>query len=296
MAISPQLAFYQQRLMSLKRSRHLDWPAHVHLETFARCNARCDFCPSSTLERSGVRMPDALIEKIIRELEEMPRDLPFQLSPFKVNEPFLDRRLLDVLHRINDRLPQAEITLTTNASPLTRNQLLQLGRVKNLGYLWISLNEYRPELYERVMGLDFGKVVERLDLVHAMLGSRELTFRVVVSRVADGSEEDEAFSRWVQGRWPGFQVSLFQRGGWLGQVNVATGAVPDVGCLRWFDLSITATGVVAHCCMDGTAAHPIGDVNHQHVLEVYDASAYRVLRMRMESRLTVMPCRLCTFL
>lgn len=58
-----------------------------------------------------------------------------------------------------------------------------------------------------------------------------------------------------------------------------------IGCQRWFDLSITATGRVALCCMDGRAEHCIGDINNSHALEIYNGGAYRALRERGDSRL-----------
>ena len=80
----------------------MKYPAHVHMETMALCNASCSFCPYPSLERKGATMPTALIEKIIDDLTSIPRSVPFQLSPFKVNEPFLDRRLFYVLDLCNE--------------------------------------------------------------------------------------------------------------------------------------------------------------------------------------------------
>jgi hypothetical protein len=45
----------------LQASGYLDYPALVHLETRAVCNAACNFCPYEKLERKGTVMPDALI-------------------------------------------------------------------------------------------------------------------------------------------------------------------------------------------------------------------------------------------
>ena len=39
-----------------------------------------------------------------------------------------------------------------------------------------------------------------------------------------------------------------------------------------------ATGQVALCCMDGHAAHPIGDITETHALEIYNGPGYRALR------------------
>jgi radical SAM protein with 4Fe4S-binding SPASM domain len=290
------LAAYQHSVEQMRASPYLDYPAHVHLETMAQCNAACSFCPYPTLERQGTKMDADLIAKVIDDLTAIPRALPFQVSPFKVNEPFLDVRLFDVLRLINDKLPQASITLTSNASALTDKQLAKLGAVRNLGYLWISFNDHRPEFYERTMKLDYARTIQRLVRLHRLVMTGELKLRVVVSRVGDGSPDDLAFCHWVKARFPRFEVSVFQRGGWLGQVATALPDVPDVGCIHWFDVSITATGKVAHCCMDGQAQWPIGDVRTQHVLEIYNAPDYRRLRERTLSRRDATPCSTCTFL
>lgn len=290
------LTAYQAKVLDMRRSPYIDFPAHVHIETLSLCNARCTFCPYPGLERRGHRMPDALITKILDDLRDIPRILPFQLSPFKVNEPFLDTRLFDILHAIEEKLPHATITLTTNASPVTEATLDRLARVKNLGYLWISVNDHRPTEYEATMGLPWARTQERLAMIHARRAAGTLTCRVVLSRVGDGSAVDGEFCTWVVRHYPAFEPSVFRRGGWLGQVDATTGAVPDVACVRWFDISIISTGTVAHCCMDGRAAWPIGDVARQHVLEVYNSPPYRTLRERALTRLDVSPCRTCTFL
>jgi radical SAM protein with 4Fe4S-binding SPASM domain len=292
----PDLDAYQQQVLALRRSPYLEYPAHVHLETLALCNADCEFCPYSSLDRRGTPMPDELIDKVLGDLAAIPRHVPFQLSPFKVNEPFLDKRLLDLLETVNARLPHASITLTTNASALTEEKLRRLARVRNVGYLWISFNDHRPEQYERTMSLPYGRTIERLNLVHHLKARGLVPFQVVASRVGDGTLMDDEFCRWIYQHYPYFSPSIFQRGGWIGQVDAQTVPAPRVGCVRWFDLSITATGVVAHCCMDGRAEFPIGNVNTQHVLEVYNDSKYRALRERTLLRQEVEPCARCSFL
>jgi len=288
---------YQEKVLRMKQSPYMDWPAHVHLETFAKCNAACSFCPYPGLERKNEKMPDGLIEKVINDLMDIPQTLPFQLSPFKVNEPFLDNRLFDVLSTINAKLPNATIALTTNASPLTQDKLNRLKSVRNLGYLWISFNDHRPEEYEKTMKLPYRRTIERLDMLHAGKARGDIPFRVVLSRVGDAGPADSEFCKWVAERYPQFETSIFARGGWIGQVDIGMQLeAPPVACVRWFDLSITATGVVAHCCMDGQAAYPIGDVSSQHVLEIYNSPHYRSLREKLITRQETEPCNQCSFL
>ena len=289
------LAAYQDQIEAARKGPYLDFPAHVHLETNALCNAACSFCPYPTLERKGTKMPDALIAKIIEDLRDIPQGLPFQLSPFKVNEPFLDTRLFSILAQINERLPNASLTLTTNASAMTHKQLAKLSRVRNLGYLWISMNDHREAEYEATMKLPYRRTIERMRMIHAERASGRLALRIVLSRVGDESAVDAEFVRWIEREFPLFEASVFQRSNWLSQVDTPTAGAPKVGCVRWFDLSITATGVVAHCCMDGSAKYPIGDVSRQHVLDVYNAPAYRHLREHTRFRQDAEPCNRCSF-
>ena len=242
-------------------------------------------------------MSDKLIEKILNDLALIPATLNFQISPFKVNEPFLDNRLFDIIRSINDNLPNAKIALTSNSVPITEKKLQELITLKNIAYLWLSVNEYRPVEYEKIMQLPWENTKNRLDMIHQYKASREIPFDIVLSRVGDKTEADNDFSGWVKTTYPYFRCEIFQRGGWIGQVDIGSDfKVPDIGCIRWFDISITATGVVAHCCMDGKAEWPIGDVNTESVLEIYNKPAYKKLRESTISRKDAVPCNQCSFL
>ena len=287
---------YQRLVESLRTSRYMDYPREVAIETLAVCNAACSFCPYPGLERKGDRMPDALIEKIIEDLAEIPRDLPFIVSPFKVSDPLLDVRLFDILQRCNERLPNAMLRVFTNGSPLTARHLSQLVRVQNLEHLWVSLNHHDPERYEQVMQLPWKRTIEKLELLHRTKAAGDFPVPVVVSRVGDGSDDDARFAAFLRERFPLFRPALVPSSEWLGQVQglLGSGKVLPVGCGRWFELSITATGEVAFCCMDGKAEYPIGNVSTTNVLEVYNDPAYRMFRERYVTRIEGAPCRGCT--
>ena len=285
--------------VEMRRARYLDWPAFVHLETIALCNAACDFCPYPSLERKGTRMPDALIEKVIGDLSDIPPDVRFQLAPYKVSEPFLEPRLFDILERVNARLPNAYISIITNGAALTERKIDRLRAVKNVAYLNVSVNFDNPEEYEAVMKIPFERTVRRLDVLHRRKLSGDLAFPVRLTRVSDNMLTDTRFVRWVQATYPAFEPIVVNRNDWIGEVatDAAAAEVPDVPCHRWFDMSITATGKVAMCCMDSEAKYPKGDVNTSHVLKIYNQPHLRRLREQLASRRAVgEPCNRCTYL
>jgi len=283
----------------LRSHGYLRYPAMVHLETIAVCNAACEFCPYPKLERKGTRMPDALIEKVIGDLSAIPRELPFRLAPYKVSEPFVEARLFDILRMANERLPNARIALITNGSALTEKKLTALKGVHNISYLAVSLNYDDPQEYESVMGIPFARTVRCVDLLHEALAAGELRIEVRIMRVSGDRESDARFEEWVRRRYPRFLVGVNPRNDWLGEMpdGAVYPVVPDAPCHRWFDLSITATGKVAMCCMDGEARYPKGDVNTQHVLDIYNQPHLLALRESLISRrVAPAPCSGCTYL
>jgi MoaA/NifB/PqqE/SkfB family radical SAM enzyme len=279
------------------RQYYLDWPKEVSFETYAKCNAACTFCPYTTLDRIGTKMPDAMIERIIDELKDHP--WPFIISPFKVNEPFLDRRLIPICRMINDQLPNARLRLFTNGSALTEKHIDEVATLGRVAHLWVSLNEHDVDRYRELMGLDFARTCRNLDALHDRVEADMFPHPVVVSKVRDASleltERDIAFRDYVKARWPLFGVHLIKRDSWLGFTEPGDPAVPDAPCGRWYELSIMATGKVALCCMDGEGAFSIGDLNTQTLFEVYNGKQWRAQRVRNLSRIGISPCQTCNY-
>lgn len=270
---------------------YLDQPWEVSLETQALCNAACEFCPYPTIERKGVKMPDALIGRLVDEMAEW--RVPFFFSPFKLNEPLLDKRLAPLLRRMNIDVPRAVLRVFTNGSPLTQKILEELSEIRQVAHLWISLNSHIPEEYERIMRLPFDRTARKLDMLH----ESGFPHPVVVSAVG---YPNQPFVDYCRQRWPKFQALAFKRDAWIDFTHADTEEVPDTACGRWFELSIMADGKVSHCCMhDGKdPRYNIGDVTEQTLLEVYNSAFWRERRVEKLTRKQLddrSPCSRCTY-
>jgi MoaA/NifB/PqqE/SkfB family radical SAM enzyme len=171
----------------------LDQPFEVSIETFSKCNATCTFCPYTQLERIGTKMPDELIDRLFGEMAEWKNG--FGLSLFKVNEPLLDKRVLPLIERANREIPQAHPRLFSNGSTLTDVNVERIAGLKKLTHLWVSLNEYREEEYEKLMGISWKRTTENLDRLH----ERDFPHPVVLSCVGNPAPE---FKAYCEKRWP----------------------------------------------------------------------------------------------
>jgi len=275
------------------RADYLDSPYEISLETLALCNAACTFCPYPTLDRKGQRMDDNTISHLLLQMAELPK--PFFFSPFKVNEPLLDSRLIPICRQFNQLRPDSMLRLFTNGAPLTGKKIDEIASLQNVAHLWVSLNSVDPAEYRSLMALDFETTARKLDLLHKAVEAQIFPHPVMLSRVTAGNEQDAAFIYGTAERWPAFQRMLIKRDGWLGYVDPGSPEIPATPCARWFELSILATGIVSLCCMDGRADYPIGNIHHSTLLEVYNAPHWRARREAMISRTEVHPCSTCTY-
>jgi hypothetical protein len=288
---------YQERFLELRNGPYLEFPAVISVETLSLCNAACNFCPYPNLARKGQAMPDSLIDKILTEIEEIQDRPPFEITLSRVNEPFLDGRILDISIEIERRLPEAVNFFFSNGTPLNEKNLLRLAELRRVSFLNVSVNEHRPRQYAETMGLPFERIVARLDLIHGMKLSGVLKFPVFVSRVGDGTSADAEFLEWVRTQYPSLNGLVTVRGNWLGAVQGSIGAAPNVGCRQWFQLHVLADGKVAYCAIDSDGVRGTGDAKCQHVIhEIYRRPLWAKLRSEISSRLEVDVCRTCPML
>jgi hypothetical protein len=269
-------------------------PFHVHIETTSRCNARCVFCPHSKMGRKNRVMPDELFEKIICDLEKLPRG--FLLSPFKVGEPFLDPKFFDRLDELAGRLPKAHFTLTTNLSVLRPGMLERLAEVPRLEFIWVSLTSIDTDDYKRLIGLNLQRTIDNIHTLLAYHNRTPVAKKIIIGRVSVDDKRQE-FYNGVEREFSegGYSISTLVKGSWCGQV-LSEAEIPQLPCARWFEISICCDGKVALCCMDGLCDYQIGDVNEQSVLDIYNSEYYAQLRRKSPARQLVKPCDNCAFL
>jgi radical SAM protein with 4Fe4S-binding SPASM domain len=253
------------------------------------------------MERRNEKMPEGLFLKIMEDLKGIPREIPFAVSPFKVNEPLLDGAIFEKMATINRELPNATIWLTTNLNAANKEMIEKLACVKRLGYVWVSLNSLRTDEYRELMGLSLEKTLENLRLLLARNRQHQFTDQITLGRVADNTPGDERFlgdaRTVVEGYTLGkdYTASIMRRGGWMGYTVPQSGRLATYPCSRWFEISVTCTGEVAFCCMDGKCEYPMGNVNEKNLLDIYNEPSYRQLREKGYQRQYIEPCKDCSF-
>jgi hypothetical protein len=146
----------------IERSRYKDSPRNISIETVGRCNAKCDFFPNPVLDRRQTVMSDALFQKVIDDLSQIPHSHPLNIFPNLVNEPFMDRNFCDRIELLNSRLPRATLHIFTNFNVVHRDLFSRLQTLRNIRAFNVSLNAGNKAEYERVMAINFDRTVKNL--------------------------------------------------------------------------------------------------------------------------------------
>jgi len=275
-----------------KNSRHVDYPSHMIIETLARCNAACSFCQYPEILRKGEKMEMETIDNILDQLQAwLPSDLQFLVVYTGLNEPFLDKRIFDIMHKTKEKLPHALLQINSNGTPLTKDNIERLSDAP-IHSMSISLNEIKKERYEEVMKIPFDKTMKIIENVAEAVDKGKIPFPMGLTRAGTRTIEDLEFIEWCETKYPQLTRYFSPIFSWLGD-EPPLGTVPNIGCPHWYELTIRADGQVAYCCLDGHIKHPKGNIHTTSLKEIYNAPENRRLREEAPSRKDVSVCANC---
>jgi len=142
------------------------FPKVVQIQTRTGCNADCVFCPygeTADIVPKG-RMDDALFARVV---EECGRHGVSRISPYLMNEPFVDVELLDRVAVIKERAPGARVCITTNGEPMTPKVADRMLAQDAVHRLYVSVQGVEAEAYEKSMrGPRLARVLDNVMYLH----------------------------------------------------------------------------------------------------------------------------------
>lgn len=259
------------------------FPRSVEFQTTSRCNARCQVCPMEWAadELPHGRMPDELLDRVLGELADHAGEL-VSVEPYLNNEPFMDRRFVDVLRRIRTFYP-GSVEVSTNGTLLQPEYAEAVLTERLIDDFRISVFGAEQETYQQVMKLRWDLMtrnVEHFARRWDELG-RPIQARLVYVHNPDLQAADE-FAR-LRERWEphGLGFIHWEQLDRVGNVRQArnqpqliarTGLVRDckMGYMR-DRISIHYDGSVYLCCQDWSRAVLIGNVGESSIAEVWDS-------------------------
>ena len=279
------------------------FPRNIQIQTQTGCNADCIFCPyGATAEgQPHGKMEWDLFRKIV---DESAHHRVRRISPYLMNEPFVDRDIFHRIRYINEANPRAKVIITTNGSLLTPavvEQILDLG--EGLHELAISVQGIDPEAYEKTMrgGLKFDRTMANVEHLLAEMRRRQTTrpalwITMVDTEVIDARKAVEYWrSRGVNARY----TMLENRGGNIADAHsYAHHEAMDYfsDCTRLFKQAyIKFNGDLVLCCTDYEAKIILGNIRDKSLYEVWNGEvATEIRRKFLTNRIGVISlCSVC---
>lgn len=225
-------------------TRRRDVFTQIEIETNTNCNRKCRICPRHKHEREVGLMPEALYSRILDQLVEI--DFRGRVSPVFYNEPLMDPRLARLMNEAKTKLPKSTIVVFTNGSLLTKENIEELVES---GVDTLLVSQYTQNL--RADEKSYVAATDGLDPKY----KRHIRYRVL-------GDED-----------------------WL---STSGGLVPvekPVTKSRCMQASLSCVvdfrGNVVLCCNDYYGEHTFGNVNDEHLLDIWNKPAFKKLRREL---------------
>lgn len=246
--------------VNLLKYRTRDFFKVVEIETTTACNRACSYCPNSVFERGQLKNERLMAESTFRTIIDQLASLGFwgRLSPHFYGEPLLDERLPDLMAYARRRLPYTKLVIFTNGDLLDPGAYDRLVEAGVDGFLVTQHGKKPPP---NIVRLRRHRVDQRPR--HVKLDYRVFTPATELSNRA--GLVDHAFLE-------------TKTDCWLPSENV----------------TIDYRGNVVLCCNDYHSSVQFGNVEQQHLGEIWRGSAYQAVRKQLrEGTFALEICKKC---
>jgi radical SAM protein with 4Fe4S-binding SPASM domain len=235
----------------------------INIETRNTCTKTCWFCKFG-LERQDETLREmdwSLIERIVYNLKDL--DYRGRISWYGINEPLLDKRMLEILKFTKRHCPHAFLSFISNGD------LLDAGIYKNLrqsGLDALGVSIYNDRTFEKINRIKDDRLV--------ILEMRDLP---------PGRLENRAGSIKAQRTYQ-FEDELRQ--------------FENSSCARPFSMMVVnPTGQIVLCASDMYGDVIMGDVQEQRLEEIWNNEQFRHYRRTLmeQGRKDLKLCQDCSY-
>lgn len=271
-------AFSTQILGEINLSRRPE-KYRIMIETTSICNAKCSFCPNSTLHRPRMVMPEKIFTTILDRLEQ--EHISVERFILHLNgEPFTDKDLCQRIRTIKMRFPDIPIWFTTNFSLPSHEKIEEILQ-SGLEQVTISLNTVDAEEYSHITGgLNFQRTLDNLDYLLRRRSELGSSLHIRLSIVDTGfPEKVEAFQK----RFDKLaEVRVMRMGEWMGN-GLPEDMKPSVRNSHQLcsdlceQICFLSNGDFAYCDFDAEG-HVHLNVMDLPIMEAYYSPAFENLR------------------
>tara|TARA_A100001388_G_C28738228_1_gene485379 strand:- start:21 stop:986 length:966 start_codon:yes stop_codon:yes gene_type:complete len=247
---------FRNELLSTYEKGTFSLPRVVLIETRSKCNGTCAFCPASALtdERSDELMSLEVFNKIIDDLAKI--NYSNRVSLFNNNEPFLDKRIFEIVALTRKALPRAFIELKSNGTLLNEKKVIKIFEA---GLDMLNINDYTKDF----------KHTKNIEILKKELSSSR-RFNI---------NNDIGAPKRINIELRKMDAVLSSRGGKSPNKKDFYNPYKNQPCMRAAEmLTINPRGNVGVCCEDYASTLIVGNVNKESIYKIWTSKNYVSIR------------------
>ncbi len=264
------------------------FPRTLQIQTVTGCQADCIFCPfgeTFDFQPKG-RMDEDLFRRIIAEAAQHGVR---RISPYLMNEPFIDKDLFRKVVYIHENVPDSKVVVTTNGGLLTRDRVIEMLDIGDaLKALYISFQGIEKDAYEETMRgkMHFEHTMENINYLIEQQRKRITDYpHVWITMVStDIIDAKKAVSYWKKRGVRSKYTALENRGGNIKNAESFSYS-GHMGyystCTRLFKQGyINFNGDMVLCCTDYSRKQILGNITDSSIHDVWNGPRAVDIRRR----------------
>lgn len=256
----------------------------IEIETTNLCPANCLTCPRELFSQKLGIMDFDLFKKIIDDAASYDIE-SIVLSGF--GEPFTDRLLFKRCEYIREKLPKAEIYISSTCFLMTPDTYDDV--IKYIDTVKISIFGFTKGTYEKFHrgSLKYEKTISNiLGFLEKVKNLEKKPYTIGLLVVTDINKNE--VNDWIKFWEPKLdEVFVWLPHNWTGARNYRTiSPAKLVSCGRPLNgpLYVHIDGTVSMCCFDFNKNLAIGDIKKQTIYDIFHSEAFEKLKAAHEAK------------
>lgn len=237
-------------------------PKFIQLETTIVCQAKCYFCPQNGVTRTPKFMPLEMIDSILSQT----KGLGIVFRPFILNEPFADKRMVEIVNKIKAD-PTAKVEFNTNGEFVTEKiseGLLAAG----VDFMRFSVDGITKKTFDETRGINFDKVYHNVQyfLKRAQETKHHCHIELRMIKLPGTEQEQKEYEKFWTTLGANVVFTKLYRYPWQGQTEAI-----NKPCFKILDeMFIYVSGEVTLCCWDSNERAVVGDLKKESLLDIWN--------------------------
>lgn len=265
----------------------------IQIQTVSWCNRSCAFCPSGKFPVDKAFMPIEVYHRVIDQLGRL--NFAERISPYLMNESFLDKRLPDLIAYTRQHCPASWIAINTNGDVLSE---ALLHRLFDAGLNSLDVNAYdSPAQHQKHSALaqrfaaHRNDITLRTDYSNPFFQGTDLPRHMKLLNCRDMSCWEPRFL--AKQATPHLQ----NRSGHIPGARHLSEPLP-LTCHRPFQqMYINYRGEAVLCCNDWRFEVIMGDTAQMTLAEIWMNDKYQAYRRNLQQKNRAMPlCATCDYM